>query len=227
MFVLARIESGELKLEIEGRDIKDSTTLERTTIPTTAHVRHTVHKTDWEGCGVIHYKEWFRFVRERSANGFSFEKTLDQIPDTVSFTATELIGLTTDQRLVYGVKLELTDSEEVYTVLAVFPKRNIPMKIPEDLRDVIPTETPASTVQVQEVTSSEMPEQNNLSGEQLQLITSWWEAHLSYSESRSQDLSEDPMEWFRHYMSHQLAEGERMGAEHLDLYNHLRQQRLE
>jgi len=229
LFVLAKNDDGKLKLEVEGRDLEDNVNHPRQPIPTKSYIGHEIYdaQKDWEGSGVIHYKEWFRFVRETSRNSDSYQLLINSMKGT-GYTITELFGLTLDGEIIYGLKCT-HDTRNDFSLLLRFPRVEIPLEVPEELRDV--DESSKKITVKSKVTTSEKKvkdetiiDTSDLSAEDHVRLNTWLQSHISYTTSRSLEGSSNPLNWFPHYMNHLLSLGEEFEEEDIDLFNRLREQ---
>ena len=230
--LMAKINSaGQLSLKVEGRDIENQVTLERANLPKPNTPE--VFERDWEGSTTVHYKEWFRIIREKKANGYSLEKALDRQSMSVTEELKELIGITTDGNLVYGIKKTDPNTTEEEIFLVTFPITELPLPIPEEemagdyvTNTVVPSSTESwvdrggvepFSDDTPPVMFSEFTEEEN------NILTEWWLAHVAHCRERSQPTTFVEADWFRHYMSLCLSEGRRVGEDHLDLYQKTRE----
>ena len=229
LFVLTKNDDGKLKLEVEGRDLEDNVNHPRQPIPTKSYIGHEIYSAqkDWEGSGVIHYKEWFRFVRETGRNSDSYQLLINSIKD-IGYTFTELFGLTLDGDIIYGLKCKHDDRND-FSLLLRFPRVDIPLEVPEELRDVdesIKKKRAKSNVATSEKKAKDeiIIDTSDLSAEDAVRLNTWLQSHISYTTSRSLEPSSNPLSWFPHYMNHLLSLGEEFGEEDLELFNRLREQ---
>lgn len=242
LHITANISEGELRLGMKGIGMNGEETLKATTISGNARQGHSVPPTfNGTVSASIHYKEWFRFAREKSANGYSVEKALssmaslnrgDQAPEV-----SEIFGITVDGNFVYGVQLGYVDRTD--TVLITFPKTDISVPLADSELSLYtgnasvsarrrrqvetPPEVPPTTVTTEVV---EEPTVNRtrleLSTEERTMLEAWATAHREHCTSRRMNVSQDRLVWFRHYMTQCLASGNRVGETHLELYSKLR-----
>ncbi len=226
-----------LRLGIKGVGLDGTETLEQTTIKSSARMGQSVaYGFIGSVSAVIHYKEWFRFAREKSRNGYSIEKSLVDIPHDQS-DITEIFGITEDGRFTYGIQIELASGDTdciyitfpktdlaspiEYSQLAVYADSGWPATRTSTSNGPAPGERPPAPMPV---VVEPTIEPVDLTPDEDGMIALWEEAHRAHCTSRNMRVSQDRLVWFRHYMTQCLASGDRVGESHLTLYSKLRDQ---
>ncbi len=243
LHITANISEGELRLGMKGIGMKGDQTLQPTTIDGKAREGHTVSPSfNGTVSASIHYKEWFRFAREKSQNGYSVEKAMTLLRGRYRGETTpevsEIFGITEDGNFVYGVQVGFGDRTD--TVLVTYPKTDISVPLADSELSLYtgpapatarrrrqvetPPEVPPTTVVAEVVEESTLNKARlELSTEEQIMIDRWATAHRHHCEARNMSVSYDRLVWFRHYMTECLASGERVGETHLALYSKLRE----
>ena len=242
LHITANISEGELRLGMKGIGMKGDQTLEATTIEGKAREGHSVSPSfNGSVSASIHYKEWFRFAREKSQNGYSIEKALSLLRGRYrgenAPEVSEVFGITEEGNFVYGVQVRFGDRTD--TVLVTFPKTDISVPLADSELSLYTGSTPAPARRRRRVeappevpptpVATEVVEEPTVNRARLELSTEeqvmldrWATAHRMHCNARNMSVSQDRLVWFRHYMTQCLANGDRVGETHLALYSKLR-----